>query len=161
MTTNRFSASDEGKLFYIIGDFPVAMFEFDGMASADILSYRGLVNINSSETALLYIGSRVPQPINGRVATFYVFLYDEKVVGLPTHLYDESSNPIIFVELGKDPVRSNARYGDNLPLAPIAITVAKSALLKLAQVDKDSEAQEEKSGFVKTLREMFLDFFRA
>jgi len=158
MTTNRFSASDEGKLFYIIGDFPVAMFEFDGMASTDILSYRGLVNINSSETALLYIGSRVPQPINGRVATFYVFLYDEKVVGLPTHLYDESSNPIIFVELGKDPVRSNARYGDNLPIAPIAVT--DSALLKLAQVHKDSEAQEEKTGLVKKIREMFLDFFR-
>lgn len=158
MTTNRFSASDEGKLFYIIGDFPVAMFEFDGMAS-DILSYRGLVNIISGETALLYIGSRVPQPINGRVTTFYIFLYDEKVVGLPTHLYDESSNPIIFVELGKDPVRSNARYGDNLPIAPIAVT--DSALLKLAQVDKDSEAQEEKSSFVKKLRGMFLDFFRA
>lgn len=156
MTTNRFSASDEGKLFYIIGDFPVAMFEFDGLAS-DTLSYRGLVNI--SDTALLYIGSRVPQPINGRVATFYIFLYDEKVVGLPTHLYDESSNPIIFVELGKDPVRSNARYGDNLPIAPIAVT--DSALLKLAQVDKDSEAQEEKSSFVKKLRGMFLDFFRA
>ena len=158
MTTNRFSASDEGKLFYIIGDFPVAMFEFDGMASTDIPSYRGLVNINSNETALLYIGSRVPQPINGRVATFYVFLYDEKVVGLPTHLYDESSNPIIFVELGKDPVRSNARYGDNLPIAPIAVT--DSALLKLAQVHKDSEAQEEKTGLVKKIREMFLDFFR-
>lgn len=157
-TTNRFSASDEGKLFYIIGDFPVAMFEFDGMAST-VLSYRGLVNINSSETALLYIGSRVPQPINGRVATFYVFLYDEKVVGLPTHLYDESSNPIIFVELGKDPVRSNARYGDNLPIAPIAVT--DSALLKLAQVHKDSEAQEEKTGLAKKIRGMFLDFFRA
>lgn len=153
MTTNRFSTKDEGKLFYIIGDFPVTMFEFDGVSLAAPPACRGVVNIHNGESTLLYIGSRVPQPINGKIADFYIFLYEEKIIGLPVHLYDQSSNPIIFVEFGKDPIRDNARYGDNLPIAPIAITDA--ALLKLAQVPMDSEVQEEKGGVLKKIRDFF------
>lgn len=158
MTKNRFSEKDEGKLFYIIGDFPVTMFEFDGVLSAASPTYRGVVNIHNGDAALLYIGSRIPQPIKGKIAAFYIFLYEEKTIGLPVHLYDESSNPIIFVELGKEPTHSNARYGDNLPIAPIAIE--DSVLLKLAKVPMGSEVQEEKGGVLKKIRGMFLDFFK-
>jgi hypothetical protein len=110
---------------------------------------------------LMYLGKkhvsiRCGSAIGGNsLAGYATFLHGEKIVGLPEHLYDISSVPIIFVECGEKISPSTIRHGDYLPGRWININ-ERNLVNFIAKYQSPAKVPEKKESLLEIIKSKIL-----
>lgn len=118
---SNFTKDDVGQLFSVCYGSTFVKLTKPSASYSTPASVGGMEFV-APDSPLLYLGVFWVQISPHDPIQFHAFIFGEAYVGVPTHLYDKSSEPMFFVEFGKQPSAENCRYGENAPGQPIAIS---------------------------------------